>query len=236
MKVVIAAAGRGTRMKELTKDTSKHLIQVLGHPFLYYLLENIKKAGYFDILVVTGHKGQQITDFLKDYDPSIKTINQFEVLKNEYGTACPVRVVKEEIGNENFVLINGDSLYSPLDLKKFKKNDFYTYIGAIKSDVPEKYGVLETQGKFLKSITEKPEFPASNLINTGCYKFSFEIFEELEKIKPSSRGELELTDAIKELAQKNRVKVQILEDYWYDFGSPEDIKIMEEFLSINNPI
>src|SRR3989344_9331712 len=124
-KVVISAAGQGTRMLELSKEKSKHLISVKERPFLAYLLYNILEACYKEIILVVGFREDLIRDFLKDYkfkgsDYNIEVVNQFEILgpkEKEYGTACPIKCVKELVKNENFISLCGDNFYSVDALK-----------------------------------------------------------------------------------------------------------------------
>src|SRR3989338_2406792 len=98
-KVVIAAAGQGTRMLHLTKNKSKHLINVQRRPFLAYLLDNLIEAGYKEIILVVGHKGEKIKEFIENSKYKAKVINQFEILgEGEYGTACPIKCVEDIIG------------------------------------------------------------------------------------------------------------------------------------------
>ncbi|MBU1167200.1 NTP transferase domain-containing protein [Patescibacteria group bacterium] len=232
MKVVIAAAGKGTRMGELTKHQPKHVIPILGKPFIYYLVSHLREAGYLDIVVVTGYQSDKIDHFLAGYNHNIKTVNQFKVLGDKvYGTACPVKAAKSFIGNENFILINGDALISKRDLKAFDIDDDYCYLSSIESQKPEKYGVVISRGEYLERIDEKPERPSSNLVNCGFYKLTPDIFSELEKLEKSSRGEYEIVDAITSLAKQKKVKVKRIKDYWLDFGSPEDIDKVERFLT-----
>lgn len=240
-KVVISAAGQGTRMLELSKDKSKHLIEVKNRPFLAYLLDNILEAGYTDIMLVVGFREDMIKDFLKTYkfngSYSIETINQFEVLgpkEKEYGTACPLKCVKDFMGNEQFISLVGDNFYSIEDLKSININDEYNYVGGLKNDHPEKFGVLITEGEFLDKIIEKPQNFVGDLINTSLYKFTPEVFEKLPLIEKSPRGEYEITDVISLLAKEKKVKVKILKDNWMDFGRPEDIEKFSEFLKDTN--
>ena len=104
-----------------------------------------------------------------------------------------------------------------------RADDDYCYVAGIKDAHPEKYGVLITDDGFLKEIIEKPKDFVGNLINTGLYKFTPEVFEKISQIKKSSRGEFEITDAISLLAKDKKVKVKIIEDYWKDFGNPGDV-------------
>lgn len=242
-KVVIAAAGEGTRMLHLTANKSKHLIRVRKRPFLSYLLDNIFLAGYRDLILVVGYKEELVADFLKKYRPplkdlkrgqySISMVSQYEILgpkKKIYGTACPLKCVKDIIGRDDFIYLYGDNLYSARDLSLMNINGGYNYVAGIYNKNPQKYGVLVFDNGFLKEIVEKPRRFFGNIINTGLYKFNREVFKALEKIKKSSRGEYEFTDVINILTKLKKVKVQIIKDFWLDFGNPADIIKVSYFL------
>ena len=110
-KVVIAAAGQGTRMKHLSKNKSKHLINVCQKPFLAYLLHNLLKAGYQEMILVVGFRCDLMEDFLKEYNFKAEVVNQFEILgpkEKEYGTLCPLKCVRDIVGQENFLAVYGD--------------------------------------------------------------------------------------------------------------------------------
>lgn len=236
-KVLISAAGRGTRMLQLSNDRPKHLIEVAGHPFLYHLLKNLQAAGFVEVIMVVGYKKELVEDFLKNYQDKFKItiINQLEKLgEGEYGTACPLKCVRDILGGENFLSVYGDNLYAAEDLRNFNIQDDYNYIAGLIHDQPQKYGVLEVgPDGFLKGIVEKPAKPSSNLINTGLYKFTGGVFDYLEQIKLSPRGEYELTDIVDLLAKEGKVKVKNLEGPWLDFGRPEDIVRVEQYLKKN---
>ncbi|NQU99375.1 MAG: NTP transferase domain-containing protein [Parcubacteria group bacterium] len=231
-KIVISAAGRGTRMGDLTKDIPKPLLEVKGRPFLYYLLENIKKAGFTEIIVVTGYKSEKVEEFLNKYDSNVQTVNQFEKLGEEkYGTACSIMSAEDLVGSESLISVYGDNLYSVKDLSKLREsNDDFCYVSGIEDKHPENYGVLISKNNFLVKIIERPREFYTNLINIGFYKFTSEIFKIVEKVGKSERGEYELTDAVTYLAKQKKVKINIIKDYWKDFGKPEDIKNLEEFI------
>lgn len=233
MKIIIAAAGRGTRMKNLTLNQPKHLIKVLGRPFLFYLLQNIKAAGYKDIVVIGGYKIEQLRKFLQNYDKKIKLIDQYKYIdKKRYGTACTVQSIQHLVKKENFIFLAGDNLYSVKDLKNWRKlNHHICYVGSLKKQDVRKYGALKIKGKFLEKIIEKPSKKISGCINISLYKFTPEIFPAIKKVNKSKRGEYEIIDAINILARQKKVKVAQVEDYWYDFGQPEDIKKIEKFLT-----
>jgi len=241
-KVIIAAAGRGTRMLHLTDEKPKHLIEVNGKPFLFYVLDNLSKAGYKDIILAAGYKKELVEEFIKDYMPKglgklkiSSIVNQYEQLdpKEKYGTACPLMLneVRNFIADEQFLFISGDNLYSVEDLKTMNVPDGYNYVAGIKHDNPEKYGVLiKDGGDFLEKIIEKPKEFVGNIINAGLYKFTPEVFDKIGQIKKSARGEYEITDAISLLAGEKKVKIKNINDYWHDFGSPEDIEKLSKFL------
>lgn len=248
-KVVIAAAGKGTRMKHLSDNRSKHLIFVKERPFLAYLMDNLIRAGYDDITLVVGFKKELMEDFAKDFlktspacvgsksacqNVKIQIIDQYKVLGSkdkEYGTACPIKCVKDIVGKEGFIYVYGDNLFSVEDLKSLNIDDEFCYIAGLKQDHPEKYGVLIEDGEdFLEKIIEKPDKFVGNLVNAGLYKFTQEIFGKISKIKKSSRGEYEITDALSLLATDRRIKIKKIKDYWQDFGNPEDIEKMSKFL------
>ncbi len=242
-KVVIAAAGEGTRMLHLTANKSKHLIKVRKKPFLSYLLDNLFLAGYRELILVVGYKEELIGEFLNKYIPplkslrpnqySVKMVSQYETLgpkKVIYGTACPLMCVKEIVGKSSFVYLNGDNLYSVADLKLMDINGRFSYVAGMHHKNPQKYGVLVSENGLLKEVIEKPEKFVGNIINTGLYKFTSDIFEKLDKIKKSPRGEYEITDAINLLAKAKKVKVQKVKDFWLDFGNPADIIKLSCFL------
>lgn len=238
-KVVIAAAGQGTRMLHLSEKKSKHLIDVQNRPFLAYLLDNILQAGYKEIILVVGYREDMIKEFLKSYkfDGSnfdIKVVNQFDILgpkEKEYGTACPIKCVKDIVGEENFISLCGDNFYAVEDLKVMNIDDEFCYIAGLKQEHPEKLGVLiEGKDDFLEKIIEKPKEFVGDLVNTSLYKFTPEIFEKVFQIEKSPRGEYEITDAISLLAKEKKVKIKKINNFWMDFGRPEDVEKLAKYI------
>ncbi len=250
-KVVIAAAGQGTRMLGLSKDKSKHLIEVKNRPFLAYVLDRLVTAGYYDIVLVVGFKERLMEEFKKEFiknylapfnksglshhELKIEIVDQHKILgpkEKIYGTACPLMCVKDKIGGENFIYLYGDNLFSMKDLQAMNIDDDFCYIAGLKHKNPEKYGVLVRDGDdFLEKIIEKPKEFIGDLINAGLYKFTPEVFDKLSLVKKSSRGEYEITDAISLLAEDKKVKIKKIEDYWLDFGNPEDVEKVSNFLN-----
>jgi len=240
-KVVIAAAGQGTRMMALSENRSKHLINVEHRPFLAYLLDNLIAAGYRDIVLVVGFHKELMEEFKKDYLMGqqeelvkIKIVDQYEILgpkEKEYGTACPIKCVKDTVNGDDFIYVYGDNLFSVEDLKSMNIDDEFCYIAGLEQEHPEKYGVLIEDGDdFLEEIVEKPTEFVGNLINAGLYKFTHEVFDKISQIKKSPRGEYEITDVISLLAKERRVRIKKIKDYWHDFGNPDDVEKLSNFI------
>ena len=225
MKAVIIAGGKGTRMLPLTEKVPKVLVEVNGKPFLYYVLKNLQQAGCSEWGIVVGYKQEMIAEFLEEYGFTAVLIDQ----KEQQGTGHALLQAKAFAGKESFLALGGDNLWSTEDFRTIQKADEFTYVCGVETAHPERYGVLVTKGDTLLEIREKPKEKLGNLINTGLYKFTPEIFAKLEKITVSPRGELELTDAVTMLAGEKKVKV-VKAKWWLDLGTLEDIPMVERFL------
>jgi len=215
-------------MLPLTRDKPKPLIEVDEKPFLLHLLERLHDAGFADkdIAIVAGYKVEKIEEFLDEHNLPITVIVQQALL----GTGDAVYHARAFVDEEDFIVVGGDNLFSADDLLRIQHADEFCYVAGWEVEEPSRYGVLVSKGEVLLEIVEKPKEFIGNLINAGLYKFTPDIFEALEQIKLSERGELELTDAITLLAESRKVKVMMLQDYWLDLGKKEDIQKIEEFL------
>ena len=230
MKAVIMAAGKGTRMLPLTETIPKVLIEINGKPFLYYVIENLKKAGFEEFGIIAGYMKEKIESFIKENNINAIIIEQ----KEQLGTGHAVMQAKDFCKDENFIVLGGDNLFSVEDLKAINNQDEFCYaVGKeLEGDV-SKYGVFRIEGDKLLEIVEKPKIPPSNIINIGLYKFTPEIWQALDKIELSPRGEYEITDAITILGKQGKVKALKLKNYWLDLGSKEDIpKVSEEIAKL----
>ncbi|RMF06311.1 nucleotidyltransferase family protein [Candidatus Woesearchaeota archaeon] len=238
-KAVVMAAGKGTRMLPLTESMPKHLIKVAGKPFLEHILESLEQAGITEVCLIIGYKAEMIQDFISK--SRFRSMVSFAFQEVPKGTGHALMMARDFVGESQFIALGGDNLWSPRDLRRLSVFDPFVYIAAKKVADPSKFGLLHVRQQpgdeevlLLDSIEEKPSsFDASgeHLINTGLYKFTPEVFSRLESLKPSPRGELELTDAISALARQNLVRVLELKDYWLDLGSLEDIPKVEAFLA-----
>lgn len=233
--IVIAAAGRGTRMKDLVTDRSKHMIPILGKPFLFYLLSSLQKAGFSKIILVIDYHADRIRAFLDECYPEVITVVQSEKVGKKYGTAAVLEAAQEYIGDDSFVYMNGDTVYTQKILSQIVHCDTPNTMMAIHHDHPEQYGVIEQdENGQLVRIVEKPKNPTSHLINAGLYIFTPQIFHLLPDVPLSERGEYEIVDAITMLMAETPVFVETISDGWIDLGKPEDIPLVETFIEKNH--
>ena len=226
MKAIILAAGKGVRMLPLTENTPKVMVEVLGQPFLHYIIEHVQKAGCRDLGIVVGYKKEKIVDFLRQKKIKATIIEQRE----QRGTGDALKQARQFCGNEQFILQGGDDLFSAEDLRAVSRDDKFCYVVGKEVQDWQKYGVLVVQRENLVKIVEKPQEFVGNLANTALYKFTPEIWEALAQVKLSPRGEYELTDAVTILAQQGKVKVLRLHGEWLGLGSKEDVVKIEDFL------
>lgn len=232
--VVVAAAGNGTRMKHLAKNKPKHLINILGRPFLYYLLKNIKEAGFTNIILVIGRHAARFETFAQAYQSEfdLQLVNQFAIIsESKYGSAVPVMAAADLIGNNSFVYLMGDNLYGVADLRSAGQSATPAIFG-MKTERWDLYGSIEqTAEKTLIKIREKQAVPGVNLGNSGLYTLPPNIFPILNNLPASPKnGEYMITTAVSTLSQTSPVKVKVCHDPWLDFGKPSDVPKMTKFL------
>lgn len=231
--VVIMAAGRGTRMKELTQDKPKHLLPVLDRPFLDYTLDRLRQAGFTKIIILIGHQSQAFSIY---HDvPDIQLLEQHR-FHERYGTAAAVENMKAVVGNEPFAVIAGDNLYSVNDLQRLRNFSGRMIIGGYKTEQWQGMGILQQRADHsLEQIIEKPSEFVGDIINASLYVFTPAIFPVIEQLQPSPRGEYEITDAINQVAEQEIVDVLALQDRWLDLTAPSDIPKIEAALQSARP-
>ncbi len=237
MKALILCAGKGTRLRPLTFTSAKHLIPVANKPILMYSLEAIKKADIEEIGLVVSPENAE--DFEKRFgDGSTLGLKISYIVQHEpKGLAHAVAVSKDFLGDDDFLMYLGDNLIS-VDLKEFvdefRAGNYDAYVLLTSVDDPTRFGVVVLKEGKIVEIVEKPKVPPSNLAIVGVYLFTNKIFEGVMNIKPSWRGEYEITDAIGYLVKKGyNVSAKVIYGWWKDTGKPEDLieanrKILEE--------
>jgi dTDP-glucose pyrophosphorylase len=225
-QAVILAAGKGTRMRELTADLPKPMIEVRGKPVLQYIVEGLRDAGVRHFLIVVGYRAEVVQNFFGD-GSRYKIDIQYTTQDKQDGTGRVVDLARNFVHESPFVLAYGDILIDPTNYKRIV--DLTDEIEAILSvirgeDVSKGGAVFVNEQMKLVDLREKPEpgEPTSPWYNAGLYAFRPSIFDFTAKLKRSSRDEYELTDAIRELAHSGK-KVQALElnGDWADVRDPE---------------
>lgn len=225
-QAVLLAAGRGTRMRELTNDLPKPMIPVRGKPVLQYIVEGLRDAGIRRFLIVVGYRADAVQNYFGDgsrYKIDIQYITQIE----QDGTGRVVELARNFVGESPFILGYGDILVDPANYKSIVDlaNDTEAIISVRRNEDVSKGGAVFLNDKMeLTDLREKPKpgEPTSPWYNAGLYAFRPSIFEFTAKLKPSPRGEFELTDAVRELALSGKkVKALELTGDWADVRDPE---------------
>ena len=230
MKGIILHGGHGTRLRPLTYTSPKHLLHIANKPMSQYALEDLKNVGIHDIAIVVGdvypEKVKEYYGNGKEFGVNITYIYQ----EKPKGISHAISLCKEFVGDDKFIVYLGDNVLrkSLTDYtKKFSSSGLDAMILLCEVDNPSKFGVayIDKENSLkIKSIIEKPKNPTSNLAVIGVYFLTPKIFDIIDDLKPSSRGELEITDALQLLMDKgNMIAYDTVTGWWKDTGTPEDI-------------
>lgn len=223
LKGVILAGGLGKRLYPLTRISNKHLLPVFNKPMIYYPIQTLVDAGIKDILIVTGgnHAGEFLRLLGNGKDFGLKHIN-YTYQEGEGGIAEALKLAEHFADNDKIVVILGDNIIEK-GIKKavedFRKQPKGAKILLKKVEDPERFGVAEFRGKNVVSIEEKPKKPKSDYAITGIYMYDSKVFEIAKTLKPSRRGELEITDVNNEYIRRGELTYNILDGWWTDSGT-----------------
>ncbi|MDN4066524.1 sugar phosphate nucleotidyltransferase [Paenibacillus vini] len=222
MKAIILAGGTGSRLYPLTKVTNKHLLPVGRYPMIFHSVYKLKQAGLTDILIVTGkeHMGDVVNLLGSGNQMGISFT--YKVQDEAGGIAQALGLAQQFVGNDQMVVVLGDNVFVD-DISPYVVNFSEQGTGAkiLIQQVPDptRFGVPEIQGERIISIEEKPAQPKSNYAVTGIYMFDHKVFEIIKTLKPSSRGELEITDVNNAYIERGELTFDVLQGWWTDAGT-----------------
>ena len=235
MKGIVLAGGTGLRLYPLTKVTNKHLLPVGNKPMIYYPIEKLTGAGVEEIMIVTGtdHMGDVVNLLGSGKDFGCRFT--YKVQDEAGGIAQALGLARNFVGDDSMAVILGDNIFES-DLSDARKD--FDESGAqilIKEvDDPQRFGVAELDGNKIIGIEEKPDETKSNYAVTGIYFYPPDVFDVIENLEPSDRGELEITDVNNYYIRNGRMKYSILEGWWTDAGTPDSYKRANEFTTKSN--
>lgn len=225
-KGIILAGGHGTRLAPCTKVINKHLLPVYDRPMIYYPIETLVKAGIKDIMIITGN--EHAGDFIellgdgRDFGANFTYRTQY----GAGGIAEALSLAKDFTNKEPFVVILGDNIF--LDnfnevIKDYEINHHHAVIFLKKVKNPERFGVASVKDGYIKKIVEKPAIPESDKVVTGLYLYNASIWNIIKLLKPSNRGELEITDVNNWYIKNGGLKFKEVEGFWSDAGTWESL-------------
>jgi glucose-1-phosphate thymidylyltransferase len=231
MKGIILAGGTGSRLYPLTKVTNKHLLPVGRYPMVFYAIYKLKKAGIYNILVVTGreHMGDVVSLLGSGKDLGVEFT--FRVQDEAGGIAQALGLAEHFVGDDQMVVVLSDNVFSEC-ISPYVEAFRLQQVGAkllIKEVAdPQRFGVPELVGNRIVSIEEKPDYPKSHYAVTGIYMYDHSVFDIIRTLQPSSRGELEITDVNNAYITKNKLSHDILGGWWTDAGTHSSFQLANE--------
>jgi len=223
MKGVILAGGTGSRLYPLTKVTNKHLLPVYDKPMIYYPIETLINAGIKDVMIVSGrgHAGHFLELLGSGADHGVHFT--YEIQEKAGGIAQALSLAEDFVDGDSVTVILGDNIFQD-DIKENVTN-FNNGAKIFLKEVPDahRFGVAELKDEKVIGIEEKPKNPKSNFAVTGLYIYDSEVFNAIKTLKPSGRGELEITDVNNYYIKKGVMEYGVLEGFWSDAGTFESL-------------
>lgn len=223
VKGIILAGGLGTRLSPLTRVTNKHLLPVYRKPMIYYPMQKLVNAGVRDIMIVTG--GPFAGDFLKllgnGKDFGLRDVH-YTYQEGEGGIAEALGLTEHFAEGDRICVILGDNIFSAEigeAVQRFREQKSGGKIFLKEVSDPERFGVAELKGKKVVGIEEKPRRPKSKYAVTGIYMFDQDVYDIVKTLKPSARGELEITDVNNAYVRRGTMTWEILDGWWSDAGT-----------------
>ena len=227
LKGIVLAGGLGTRLSPLTDVTNKHLLPVYRKPMVFYPIEKLVQAGVDEVMVVTG--GPHAGHFLKVLENGKRfglREMHYAYQEGEGGIAAALALTEHFAGGDRVCVILGDNIFSDElgpGVKRFMEQPEGARIFLKEVKDPQRFGVAEVSGDRVEAIQEKPSIPRSNLAVTGIYMYGNDVFSIVKDLKPSGRGELEITDVNNAYIRKGTLRWEELGGWWSDAGTFESL-------------
>ena len=223
MKGVVLAGGLGTRLLPMTRVTNKHLLPVFDRPMIYFPIQQMVDAGIDDILIVTG--GNHAGDFLRllrnGKEFGLRRVN-YAYQEGEGGIADALGLAEDFADGGSLCVILGDNIFgAPIReaVESYRAGPEGAMVLLKEVDDPQRFGVAELDGDRIVSIVEKPSQPKSNLAVTGCYFYDGRVFDIVNGLSPSDRGELEITDVNNRYIKWGALRHHVVDGWWTDAGT-----------------
>jgi len=226
MKGIVLAGGTGSRLKPLTNVTNKHLLPVGKYPMIFYPIFRLKQSGITEILIVTGREHMGDVMELLGSGSEYGVEFTFKVQDQAGGIAEALSLAQHFVNGDRCVVFLGDNVFedniTPF-VESFAKQECGAKILLKEVPDPQRFGVAELKDGKVVSIEEKPKFPKSNFAVAGIYMYDSKVFEIIKTLKPSARGELEITDVNNTYIRRGTLTYDVLEGWWTDAGTPESL-------------
>ena len=243
MKGVILAGGLGSRLLPMTRVTNKHLLPVFDRPMIYYPIQQLVNAGITDILVVTG--GNSAGDFLKllrnGREFGLQDLH-YTYQEGEGGIAAALELAAHFAEREPIAVILGDNIFQDSiapAVRAYEQNGSSGAMVLLKEvDDPQRFGVAELRDGRVTGIVEKPKAPTSRMAVTGCYFYDARVFDIIQGLEPSARGELEITDVNNRYLAEGTLRHHTLSGWWTDAGTVQSLLRASQLVAADrdNPV
>lgn len=233
MKGVILAGGTGSRLYPVTKVMNKHLLPIYHQPMIFYSIQTLQQAGITEIMIILG--GESIGDFVRllGSGEELGVMITYRCQDQPGGIAQGLALAKNFVGNENVLVILGDNLIEDNlinAVQDFEKSDAKAGIFIKEVIDPEHFGVVEMKKGQVVGIQEKPKRPKSSYVATGIYLYNPEVFQIIQQMDTSWRGEMEITDVNNAFIKQRTLKAYFLEGFWIDAGQFESLYQASTFI------
>ena len=219
---VILAGGAGTRLYPMTKIFNKSLLPVYDKPMIFYPIKTLKDIGCKEIMIISGreHSGQIMSQLGSGVDFGLEFT--YRIQEKPGGIAHALSLAKDFCNGDSVAVCLGDNIFEDkIDLSEYDGTGAYIFLKSVTD--PQRFGVAEVSGDSVVNIVEKPDKPVSDLCTTGLYVYDTYVWNIIKQLKPSDRGELEITDVNNWYVKNGLMKFKKLEGFWSDAGTPESL-------------